>query len=740
MNANSHPGTELLEQRIAPATIVNPLSIGGTTTATFTDSDGDIVTVRIAGSAGSVNFTDAGGNAVDDGDNIAGVEITGASSNFTLTYSVDVVGAGGVQMGDITSNKIIRGIYSVRDSAAASTFILGSFKGVNFSADGGLAVDNIVGDATDVGLQLSGGLHKDAILTIRNTVDGDLIFGDGLKDVIDGTLIVGGQGTAGSDLTVEGNVGTNFSWVQNGNFNGAVTFKGAFKGSVDIDGNTDGAWNFNKGVASQARLHSDDWTNLTVTGHFAGLISSESGDVKMNVTGDLKSSARIQGSGGITLAIGGNILSGATAVCDDGLTFTVDGNMSGTFVAGSSNLVGTVEGSVKGATLVGSSGVTVTASGSVLNSTIEADNNLLLDITGGVTNSDISTGHGTATLTIDGAVKSSRFSGETTATIGGNLSDSRFRASGDTDVTLTVANNVTRTIIEADSEIAVNATGNVTSSRFIATTGGVSLTVGGNLAKAFAVSSDDDIVLDVDGNVDGSFLTDDNSQTWTIGGNFRGLFQTGSGDLTMSVGGSVLKGSQFFQGDDMVMSVAKEFDAIVIADNLDLAVDGDVKSGTRINVNGIGDGSDAGTVGFSVGGDFAGVLNTSNFDANSDATAGQTHVLVGGKVTKTARLNIADIAGTSATDTYAFGGDFLGRLAIAGDLDVDLDFAGAVARIIVGGVIRDTISIDGKLTQLSSGSLFDETSDTAGNFVDQNGVITGNLIANGGFKSVLPIV
>src|SRR4029434_8017839 len=166
MNANSRPGTELLEQRIAPATIVNPLSIGGTTTATFTDSDGDIVTVRIAGSAGSVNFTDAGGNAVDDGDNIASVEITGASTNFTLTYSVDVAGAGGVQMGDITSNKIIRGIYSVRDSAAASPFFLGSFKGVNFSADGGLAVDNIIGDATDVGLQLSGGLHKDAILTI----------------------------------------------------------------------------------------------------------------------------------------------------------------------------------------------------------------------------------------------------------------------------------------------------------------------------------------------------------------------------------------------------------------------------------------------------------------------------------------------------------------------------------------------------------------------------------------------
>ena len=88
----------------------------------------------------------------------------------------------------------------------------------------------------------------------------------------------------------------------------------------------------------------------------------------------------------------------------------------------------------------------------------------------------------------------------------------------------------------------------------------------------------------------------------------------------------------------------------------------------------------------------------------------------------------------------AFGGAFLGRLAIAGDLDVDLNFAGAVARIIVGGIIRDTITIEGKLTELiAGGSLFEETSDTAGNFKDQNGVVTGNLIANGGFGSVLPI-
>src|SRR5688572_32170402 len=230
MKAYPSPAAEILEDRIAPATIANPLTIGGTTEATFTDADGDIVTVRIAGKAGSVSFLDGGGNSVDDGDDIASVEITGASSDFTLTYSVDVVAGGVVQMGNITSNKVIRGIYSVPDSVVASTFNLGSFKGINFSAGGGLAVDNIVGDVSDLGLELTGGLHKDATLIIRNNVDADLNCGDASSDLMDGTVIVNAQGSLGSDLTFAGIVGANFSWVQDGSFNGAVTFSSAFNG------------------------------------------------------------------------------------------------------------------------------------------------------------------------------------------------------------------------------------------------------------------------------------------------------------------------------------------------------------------------------------------------------------------------------------------------------------------------------------------------------------------------------
>jgi hypothetical protein len=84
---------ELLEDRIAPATIPLLNLAGGPTVATFTDADGDTVTVRIEGTAGKVEFQDAGGNAVDDGDNVASVSITGSSGDFVLSYSFDASGA-----------------------------------------------------------------------------------------------------------------------------------------------------------------------------------------------------------------------------------------------------------------------------------------------------------------------------------------------------------------------------------------------------------------------------------------------------------------------------------------------------------------------------------------------------------------------------------------------------------------------------------------------------------------------
>src|SRR5689334_6485141 len=60
---------EPLESRIAPAASV--LSIGGTTTASFVDADGDTITLHISGTAGTLTLADTTSDAtVSDGESI----------------------------------------------------------------------------------------------------------------------------------------------------------------------------------------------------------------------------------------------------------------------------------------------------------------------------------------------------------------------------------------------------------------------------------------------------------------------------------------------------------------------------------------------------------------------------------------------------------------------------------------------------------------------------------------------
>src|SRR5690349_11811590 len=59
---------EPLESRYAPATI-SVLAVGSS--GTFTDANGDVITIYVKGTAGQIEFKDAGAGAVDDGDTIA---------------------------------------------------------------------------------------------------------------------------------------------------------------------------------------------------------------------------------------------------------------------------------------------------------------------------------------------------------------------------------------------------------------------------------------------------------------------------------------------------------------------------------------------------------------------------------------------------------------------------------------------------------------------------------------------
>ena len=736
------PGLEWLECRTVP-TITNPLSIGGTTLGSFTDSSGDVVTIRIAGSAGTVNFTDSAANpGVVNGNNIATVAITGASSNFTLTYSLATLVDGVVLMGEITSNKVIRGIYGVPDNAVATTFSLTSFTGVNFSAGGGLAVDTVVGNGTDLGIRLSTGLAANTAINIRGNVDADLFFGTSATHKTQGAILIGGQVLAGGHIEFSGPVTATASLLVQSTYAGTLEANRSFNGAVDIDGAVNGAWDFLGGVGAKAMLQSDDWIDVDVVGNFAGIMNSESTNVNLDVSGNVTGTARINSSSKVTLTVGGSVLAGVAINADNSITLDIGGSVVGAkIVAGSGPFTGTIDGSVKsGAQLIGSSDISLTIGGSVTNSTITGDDDLDLTIDGNVSASTLKAGQSEITLSLAGNLTSSHVLGEITGTIQGNVSGSRFIAGGTKDVTLDISGKLSNTRIETDSEISVNVTGNVTGSTLIASTGGVTLTVGTDLLNSSLTSSDDDISLDVGRDVLGcTLLNDDGDNTITIGRNLRGTLQSGSGDYTITIGGSVLNGTQILEGDTTILTITGNMDGKVVCDDLDLQVGGNVGKNARILVNEIVDLGDAGTVGFSVGGSFAGVLNALDFDANSSAAAGENHTLVGGPVTATGRFNIGDIASTSATDTYTFGGAFLGQLNIGGNLDVDLSFAANVKRVIIGGAVLDTISVGGRLTYLASAGLFVPTTPGVdGDFEDGNGTVTGNLDTVSGFVTVVP--
>jgi hypothetical protein len=124
------PAIDALESRRALA-ITGVLSIGGNTVGSYFDAPtgvanlGDFVTVSIEGTKGTVIFngvTDSKATSVADGTDIQTIEIVDASPDFQLTFTAGVTLAnpvpyssdGVIQLGNITTANVIRGINTVR--------------------------------------------------------------------------------------------------------------------------------------------------------------------------------------------------------------------------------------------------------------------------------------------------------------------------------------------------------------------------------------------------------------------------------------------------------------------------------------------------------------------------------------------------------------------------------------------------------------------------------------------------
>jgi hypothetical protein len=153
------PAIDQLENRLA-LSITTPLSIGGTTVGSFTDSPtgpgniGDFVTVSIEGTRGTVIFN--GGAGIIDGNDIQTIDIIDASPDFQLTFNgvirtanpVPYGSDGIIQIGTITTNSVIRGINTVRGPATNVAVAYTPFGFTQTGGDVGTVNMSLTGDVT----------------------------------------------------------------------------------------------------------------------------------------------------------------------------------------------------------------------------------------------------------------------------------------------------------------------------------------------------------------------------------------------------------------------------------------------------------------------------------------------------------------------------------------------------------------------------------------------------------------
>jgi hypothetical protein len=771
-----HFAAEVLEDRIAPATLPLLDLSGGTITGTFTDVDGDTVTVRIEGTAGEVEFQDANGNSVEDGENIASVIITGASANFALTYSFDASGgvgsANNVTMGNITSNKVLLGIYSVPLNSTTGTFTLGSFVGPGFSPGGGLSADDVVGNVDGLGLQVKN-LEAGRSINIRNTFIGDLIIQGGLG----GSIVVGGVVDAASAWRIARTVAPTAQIAIGNNFNGTFEAGGVFAGEVSIDGTVTGSWLFNKSVVKSAQLTAESWENIQALKNWGGQLLAFRSDITMAVGGQILGTSVFSGEGRLELTVDGSVQSGAAFGFTSDITATVGGNLAGNW-ASSQDLTLTVSGNVSGAVISSGSDLSLTVTKGLLKSQVYSDQDLVLDVSGSVNSTDItaadtltaeitaklaasqvSSGE-TLVLTVGGDVSGTRVGGDRDMTVQvfGRLVSSEIRGEGaaatpngvsiivDLDVvdsiinvidkiaTLAVGRNLIASAIQGNEDVQVAVAGSLSSSKVTAGSDAI-VAVTGNVTRSTVTSSESNVTLTVGGNFLTSSVTSDEDMEVSIDGNMSGLLNSFDSGITLTVGGTL--SGRAIAGGTLIADIGQLTGALT-AEDLDLIVQGNVATSARIQATEVDD-FNADTFGFHVDGNFAGLLNVGDFD--SDVVGGST--LVEGDVLKTARFLITGPFGETADESFNFGGDFLGVLNIGDDIDVNLAFNGNVNQVIIGGLVGtsglvNTITISGKLKFLSSGSLFDETTPGEGSFQNGAGTVSATLSVGDGFIVVIP--
>lgn len=682
---------------------------------------GDGATVAIVPSGGSQEFRLVAYAYYDDFD------------DKTYVQLVDDVG-GSTTSGTIAPVDFLRTSYN-----------LGSYSGTNLAANGGIFIDT-VGTGSAGGITLSRGLTKTATIDIRGvtTADGiglqpgaSIVLGTTAKDSVAGAVFVNNAG-AGSAITFNGAVTPDFALLTRAKFDtsltqilAAITANAPFNGRIDSSAWLGGPLRFNKGFGTSAIVQcARPILDMQATGNFAGTAVAAGSRMIVSVSGNLTKTATINsGARDLELYVDGGVAKGAVITAGEDATLAIGRSLSGKVLAGQ-QLEMTV-GGLNGATVATESSTSITVNGSVTNrSFIESDGSLTLNVTGSVSK-------------VSRILATDQFTG----TIGGSFSDGRIDVSR--AMSLAIGGNVNNVRMTANDDLTLTVGdkgagrfSSMTGSRLTSSTGYVIADIAGNLLKSTLLSMDDGHRVTVGGNLlDSDLLCDDQETTVDVGGNFRGRIQGSNGGVTLTTGGSVLKGAVIsanqYQERTMVIDVAGNFaGAITSAPHLVFLVDGNVEKAASITARRIGRGypMEPG-LNFAVGGNFAGRLEALDFTPSNDPDVGLL-TLVGGTVTSTGLFRIGQFVDVGPNEAYRFGGNFLGRFVVSGDLDADMTFAGSVNEIVVGGAVQADVVIAGGLTHFSSGgsSFVQAGGPAAGEFVIGLPPTTVGTLSAGSFK------
>ncbi|MCG3180629.1 MAG: hypothetical protein BIFFINMI_02991 [Phycisphaerae bacterium] len=404
VDAPSGPRLENLESRLLLSTV---LQIGVLTEVAFTDSNGDAVTVAISGSKGKVTIEDSTAGALGNGDEILSMAITGASKNFAISVrDGNAGGSNDVALGAITSNSLIKGVYTVA-GPSGTTFNLDAFTGPGFAAGGGLRVTNITGGGSGEALVLRS-LDKNVVIDVLNNVSGDVTIARGF----DGRLNVGGAW--GGNLEVGGAFGKTGLIALHDSFIGDAHVRGNFQGMVDTWEGLTGAWTIDGSFLRGGQVIADtSVVMLTVGRGFDGIWGQ---------------------NGSLTAAING-VVGVHSVINAEDLTLETGTVAGGTFTA-SDNLDMTVNGSVNRGTIASNAGGQLTVHGSIQKAEVAAEGTFVFNVDRDCVNSIVLI-DGLFNMSVTGQVRGSTLFTTTTATeVFGATSSSKIIAYDSLDLTV----------------------------------------------------------------------------------------------------------------------------------------------------------------------------------------------------------------------------------------------------------------------------------------------------------------